>query len=209
MLTKEQRILLESKTARYQDNVQQAGAYLESRGFTADTIGSARLGVVDEAIEGDPNAAGFRLSIPYITQSGIVNIRFRCLREHDCGEASCPKYLSSPGLPNRLYGVRRIVSAGSRICITEGELDALTFDQLGYSAAGVPGAQSWKRHWRKLFEDFERVYVFGDGDDAGRAFVKLVCAEIPAAVPIVMPDKFDVNKMYTDHGRQFFDELLR
>jgi hypothetical protein len=209
MLTKEQRILLESKTARYQDNVHLAAEYLEGRGFTADTIGSARLGVVDEAIEGDPHATGLRLSIPYITQSGIVNIRYRCLRRHDCGASSCPKYLSSPGLPNRLYGVRRIMSAGSRICVTEGELDAITFDQLSYPAAGVPGAQSWKRHWRRCFEDFEQVHVFGDGDDAGRAFVKLVCAEIPASIPHVMPDRVDVNKMFVEEGRGFFDELLR
>lgn len=209
MLTKERRILLESKTEQYQNNVHQAGGYLAGRGFTADTIGSARLGVVDEAIEGDPHAAGFRLSIPYITQSGIVNIRFRCLREHDCGASSCAKYLGSPGVPNRLYGVGCIVSAGSRICITEGELDAVTFRQLGYSAVGVPGAQSWKRHWRRLFDDFSGIYVFCDGDEAGRGFRSHILAEIPSAQAIMMPDKQDVNSMFVKEGREFFDQLLR
>lgn len=201
--------MLESKTQRYQDNIDLAREYLAGRGFTADTIASARLGVVDEPIEGDTYATGQRLSIPYITQSGIVNIRYRCLRDHDCGETSCAKYLGSSGVSNRIYGTRRIMSAGSRICISEGELDALTFDQLGYPAAGIPGAQSWKRHWRRLFEDFDRAYVFGDGDDAGRSFIKLVCSEVPCAVPVLMPDKQDVNKMFVEEGREFFDRILR
>lgn len=209
MLTKEQKSLLESKTARYQNNVQQAGEYLAGRGFTADTIASARLGVVDEAIEGDPNAAGLRLSIPYISQSGVVNIRFRCLRRHDCRETSCPKYLSSPGIPNRLYGVGCLVSAGSRICITEGELDALTLRQIGYPAVGVPGAQAWKRHWRRLFEDFTESYVFCDGDDAGRSFRAHILAEVPTAQAVMMAETADVNSTFFKEGREFFDRILR
>lgn len=209
MLTKEQRSWLESKTERYQANVQQAAEYLAGRGFTQDTIDSARLGVVDEAIEGDPYAAGQRLSIPYLTQSGVVNIRFRCIRRHDCGEASCTKYLGSTGFPNRLYGVRRLVAAGSRICITEGELDALTLHQLGYPAVGAPGAQSWKRHWRRLFEDFSGIYVFCDGDEAGRGFRAHILAEVPSAYPVMMPDKQDVNSMALKEGREFFDGILR
>lgn len=209
MLTKEQKSLLESKTAQYQNNVHLAGEYLEGRGFTADTIGSARLGVVDGPIEGDSHAAGKRLSIPYITQSGVVNIRFRCLRDHDCGETSCPKYLGSPGVPNRLYGVGRIVSAGSRICITEGELDAVTLHQLGYAAVGVPGAQSWKRHWRRLFDDFTGIYVFCDGDEAGRGFRTHILAEIPAARAVMMPEKEDVNSMSLKKGQDYFDGILR
>lgn len=209
MLTKEQKSLLESKTARYQEHVHLAREYLEGRGFTADTIGSARLGVVDEAIEGDPYAAGKRLSIPYITQSGIVNLRFRCLRDHDCGEASCSKYLGGLGIPNRLYGVGRLVSAGSRICITEGELDALTLHQLAYPAVGVPGANSWKKHWRRLFDDFTHIYVFCDGDEAGRKFRAHILAEIPTGHAVMMPDGEDVNSTALTEGRDFFDRILR
>jgi DNA primase len=209
MLTNEQKTLLESKTAQYQANAHLADEYLEGRGFTADTIDSARLGVVDGPIEGDPHAAGQRLSIPYITQSGVVNLRFRCIRGHDCGEASCPKYLGSSGVPSRLYGARCLLSAGSRICITEGELDALTLHQLGYPAVGVPGATSWKRHWRRLFEDFSKVYVICDGDAAGWGFRTHILAEIPTAQAVMLPDHQDTNSMYVKEGGGYFAELLR
>lgn len=209
MLTKERKSLLESKTAQYQDNIHLAHEYLEGRGFTAETIASARLGVVDEPLEGDPHATGQRLSIPYLTQSGVVNLRFRCLRGHDCQETSCPKYLGFSGIPSRLYGARCLVSAGSRICVTEGELDALTLHQLAYPAVGVPGAQSWKRHWRRLFDDFSRIYVLCDGDDAGWGFRTHILAEIPSAQAVMMPDGQDVNSMYQKEGSEYFGRLLR
>jgi len=209
MLTKEQRTSLESKTARYHRNISQASEYLTERGISADSAVSARLGVVDESIPGDPNAAGERLSIPYLTKSGVVDIRYRCIRGHDCGEISCPKYLGGVGVTPRIYGAGFLVSAGSRICIAEGELDSLILTQLGYSAVGVPGANTWKRHWRRLFEDFTRVYIFCDGDDAGHGFRTHLMAEIPTAEAVMMPPKQDVNSMFLKEGRDYFDRILR
>lgn len=209
MLTKEQRISLESQTTRYQRNIGRASEYLAARGITADVAVSARLGVVDEALPSDPYAAHSRLSIPYLTKSGVVEIRYRCLRDHDCAAVGCPKYLGANGSVPRLYGVGSIVSAGSRICITEGELDALTLHQLAYSAVGVPGANTWKRHWRRLFEDFTHVYIFCDGDDAGQTFRTHLLAEIPTATAVMMPHKQDVNSMFLKEGRDYFDRILR
>ena len=209
MLTKERKSLLESKTTQYQNNVSRGLEYLADRGISADTVVSARLGVVDEALPSDPYAAHQRLSIPYITKSGVVDLRYRCIRDHDCGEASCPKYLGGAGSTTRLYNVGCVDSAGSRICITEGELDALILSQLGYPAVGVPGANTWKRHWRRLFDDFTRIYVFCDGDDAGRGFRAHILAEIPTAEAVMLPEKEDVNSMYLEEGRDYFDRILR
>ena len=209
-LTKEQRSSLEEKTRRFQKNLYLAGEYLAGRGITEDTAVSARLGVVDGAVQGDPHAKGVRLSIPYLTRAGVVDIRYRCLRPHDCGEENCPKYLGGAGDSPRIYGVGNLVSAGSWICVTEGELDSLILTQLGYPAVGFPGASSWKRHWRRVFEDFSRIIVFGDGDDAGRKFVARIREEFPAAVEAVPMDwKKDVNDMFLEKGRGFFDDIIR
>jgi len=208
-LTPEQRNLLESQTARYQANVHQAAEYLAGRGFSEASIETARLGVVDEPLEGDPYAAGKRLCIPYLTKSGVVQLRFRCLREHDHRETSCPKYVGGTGVAPRLYGVGCLVSAGTAICVTEGELDALTLHQLGYPAVGIPGAQSWKRHWNRLFEDFSQVFVFCDGDEAGRGFRASVLAEVSSGQAIMMEDREDVNSMFVKEGRDYFDRILR
>jgi DNA primase len=210
-LTPEQRSLLESQTSRYQSNLYVAAEYLDGRGITEDTAVSARLGVVDEPIHGDQDAAYNRLTIPYITRSGVVDIRYRCIRRHNCEEAGCPKYLGRPGSTLRIYGVEDLVSAGDTIGVTEGELDRLILRQLGYPAVGLPGAESWKRHWNRLFEDFQRIVVFGDADSAGRRFIKKMMDEFPQTVEGVQipgEDHEDVNYMYLLEGREYFDRYL-
>lgn len=208
-LTSEQRSLLEAQTTRYQSNLYVAAEYLEGRGITEDTAVWARLGVLDEGIHGDSEAAFQRLSIPYITRSGVVDLRYRCIRDHECGEVGCPKYLGRPGATLRLYGVDDLVSAGDTIAVTEGELDRLILRQLGHPAVGLPGAESWKRHWHRLFEDFQRVVVFGDGDAAGVRFIRKFLDEFPqSAEGVQLPDTEDVNSMYLLEGREYFDRYL-
>lgn len=209
-LTQEQRNLLESQTSRYQSNLYVAAEYLEARGITEDTAVWARLGVVDEGIHGDSEAAFQRLSIPYITRSGVVDLRFRCIRDHECGEVGCSKYLGRPGATLRIYGVDDLVSAGDTIAVTEGELDRLILRQLGYPAVGLPGAESWKRHWHRLLEDFSRVVVFGDGDAAGVRFIRKLMDQFPQSVEgVQLPDLEDVNSMYLLEGGGYFERYLR
>lgn len=209
-LTQEQRNLLESQTSRYQSNLYVAAEYLEGRGITEDTAVWARLGVVDEGIHGDSEAAFQRLSIPYITRSGVVDLRFRCIRDHECSEVGCSKYLGRPGATLRIYGVDDLVSAGDSIAVTEGELDRLILRQLGYPAVGLPGAESWKRHWHRLLEDFSRVVVFGDGDAAGVRFIRKLMDQFPQSVEgVQLPDLEDVNSMYLMEGPEWFERVLR
>jgi hypothetical protein len=208
-LTLEQRQLLESQTGRYQSNLYVAAEYLVGRGITEDTAVTARLGVVDEPVHGDNESAFNRLSIPYITRSGVVDLRYRCIREHACGEVGCPKYLGRQGSNLRIFGVEALVSAGNAIGVTEGELDALILRQLGYPSVGLPGAESWKRHWSRLFEDFQRIVVFGDGDSAGRRFIKKMMDEFPQSVEgAQLPDGEDVNSMYLKEGSEYFERYL-
>lgn len=209
-LTQEQRLLLESQTSQYQSNLYVAAGYLEGRGITEDTAVAARLGVVDEEIHGDSEAAFNRLSIPYITRSGVVDLRYRCIRTHDCAEVGCSKYLGRPGSSLRIFGVSDLVSADDTIAITEGELDRLILRQLGYPSVGLPGAESWKRHWGRLFEDFSRIIVFGDGDSAGRRFIKKMMDEFPQTVEgVQLDDGEDVNSMFLLEGRDYFDRIIR
>lgn len=209
MLTKERRSLLETQTSRFQQNLHMAAEYLAGRGITEETAVSARLGVVDGPVYGDPHAKGLRLSIPYQTRSGIVDIRYRCLRKHDCKLEGCSKYLGGAGISPRIYGVEDLVSAAAWICVTEGELDCVILHQLGIKAIGLPGANQWKQHWRRLFEDFSRIIVFGDGDDGGRGFLKRWQEEFPHSVEAVQLDgKKDVTDIFMLKGREFFDNII-
>lgn len=198
-LTSLQRASLEEESAKCQARIGQAEEYLLGRGFTKDTIEAARLGVDDDG----------RLTIPYLTRAGIVDIRTRCLRGHVCADHGCVKYKSRPGAVGRIYGVSSLVTAGPWLCVCEGELDSLILGQLGYPAVGIPGATQWKHHWRRVFEDFTRIFVFCDGDEAGKTFGARFCTEIPLAELVVCPPKQDVNSQFLAEGRTYFDGILR
>lgn len=210
-LTQEQRNLLELRTSQYQENLWQASDFLEGRGLTEESAMAARLGVVDEDIPelANRDMPGNYLSIPYLARSGVVDIRYRCIRP-DCAHGKdCPKYLTRAHQRTRIYGVEYLVSAGSSICVTEGELDALILIQLGYPAVAFPGAGTWKAHYRRLFEDFHRIVVFADGDDAGTSFGKQWLTNFPRSAEVATMDpKEDVNSMFLLYGEDYFHDIL-
>ena len=209
-LTSAQRSLLESQTSQYESSLVLAEDYLVGRGITEDTAAMARLGVVDEPLEFDDDATGNYLSIPYLARAGVVSLRFRCIREHNCKDVPYHgKYRTRLGDRTRIYGVEHLVSAGPAICITEGELDALILNQLGYPAVALPGAKTWKSHYRRLFEDFSRIIVFADGDHDGTEFGAEWQKIFPRSVEVAqMDEKEDVNSMFLLYGEDYFHDIL-
>jgi DNA primase len=193
-----QRELLDSATAKYAVNIFQAEDYLASRGITREAARLARLGVVVEPDVGHEAFQG-RLSIPYITKTGVVDLRFRSLNP-----AVEPKYMGMTGVETKMYNVLDIERAGDFIGICEGEIDTLTLSSLvGIPCVGVPGANSWKKHYTRLLADFERVFVFADGDQPGKEFATSLARELPVAV-IQLPDGQDVNSMFVQEGSSYF-----
>ena len=154
----------------------------------------ARLGVVVEPEVGHEAYQG-RLSIPYVTKSGVVDIRFRSLNP-----AVEPKYMGLTGAETKMYNVIDIERAGDFIGVCEGELDTLTMSAcIGIPCVGVPGANSWKKHYTRLLADFERIYVFSDGDQPGKEFANSLARELPCTI-VQFPDGEDVNSYYTNYG---------
>ena len=195
---------LEKATAAYQANVGLALDYLAGRGITASTANMYRLGVVasDAANLGDERYVG-RLSIPYIAASAdVVALRFRALDE------STPKYLSRSGAAPHLFGVSCLLGDSREAVIVEGELDQMTLTQMGVTAVGCPGAKAWQPSWRWLFEDFDRVIVLADGDEAGRDFGKTMVQEV-GAVMVELPTGEDTNSIYVKYGPEQLREILR
>src|SRR5699024_3174950 len=133
------------------------------------------------------------LSIPYITASNeVVNIRFRNLTD------SGPKYLQLPGTPVGPYNLKALTEDASTVVIAEGELDAVTLSALGIAAIGMPGANSWKHHYARLFDGIQNVIVWGDPDDAGRKFNAEIQKSIPRALAAYMEK--DINDTYVQDG---------
>lgn len=195
-----QKELLAQAVKKYQANISQAAAYLSGRGITAEAAHLAHLGVVVEPEPGHEQYIG-RLAIPYITKTGIVDLRFRSLNP-----AVEPKYMGLTGATTKMYNVLDIERAGDWIGVCEGELDTLTLSALvGIPCIGVPGANSWKKHYTRMLADFERVFVFADGDDPGREFANSLSRELPVTI-IQMEQGEDVNSSYVKYGADYIRE---
>jgi len=197
-----QKDLLELATKRYQENIYLAEDYLRSRGITIEVARLARLGVVAEPELGHEGFHG-RLSIPYITKSGVVDLRFRSLNP-----AVEPKYMGMTGADTKMYNVLDIERAGDWIGVCEGELDTITLSKcIGIPCVGVPGANSWKKHYTRLLADFERVFVFADGDQPGKEFATGLARELPVTI-VSMPDGEDVNSVYVKYGAEYIRDKI-
>jgi len=195
-----QKELLGLAAKKYTASIYQAEDYLRSRGITMEAARLARLGVVEEPEIGHEAFQG-RLSIPYLTKTGVVDIRFRSLNP-----AVEPKYMGMTGVDTKMFNVLDIEKAENYIGICEGELDTITLSSLvGIPCIGVPGANSWKKHYTRLLADFERVFVFADGDQPGKEFANSLARELPVTV-IQMPDGEDVNSSYVKHGANYIRE---
>ena len=195
-----QKELLGKAMSKYAGNIFQAEDYLLSRGITREVARVARYGVVAEPEVGHEAFIG-RLSIPYITKTGVVDIRFRSLNP-----AVEPKYMGMTGVETRMYNVLDIERAGDWIGVCEGELDTITLSScVGIPCVGVPGANSWKKHYTRLLADFERVFVFADGDQPGKEFASSLARELPVTI-VAMPDGEDVNSCYVKYGTDYIRE---
>lgn len=197
-----QKELLGKATTKYAGNISLAGDYLQGRGITREVAHRARLGVVEEPEPGHEQYVG-RLSIPYITKTGVVDLRFRSLNP-----AVEPKYMGMTGAETKMFNVLDIEKAGDWIGVCEGELDTLTLSALvGIPCVGVPGANSWKKHYTRLLADFERVFVFADGDAPGREFAASLARELPVTT-ISFGEGEDANSIFVKHGADYIREKM-
>jgi len=195
-----QKELLGQAVQKYAANIYQAEDYLRSRGISMEAARLARFGVVVEPEIGHEAFSG-RLSIPYITKTGIVDLRFRSLNP-----AVEPKYMGMTGAETKMFNVLDIERAGNYIGVCEGELDTVTLSScVGIPCVGVPGANSWKKHYTRLLADFERVYVFADGDQPGKEFATSLARELPVTI-VSMGDGEDVNSAYVKYGADYIRE---
>ena len=208
-LSKEQKRFLDSTALQYAEHLADAEGWLAGRGIELDHARYEGLGVVTDPPALHEHLRG-RLSIPYITDFGVVNMSFRCLEDHKCKDEGHGKYLKSKGAESDLYGVRAFDDATDWIGVCEGELDSLILRQIGIPAVSVPGAKVWKQHWPNVFEDLSRVYVFSDADDAGDEMYKKLQDKLNMPVlKVRLPKGEDVNSTYLKYGSQAIIERIK
>lgn len=179
---------------------------LLGRGVTEDAASIHRLGVVGaDCLPEHRRFIGW-LTIPYIVAGGdVVQVRFRCLQDHD--HIGHGKYMTIEGDPARVFNTRVIPRADFEIHVTEGEFDSIILNQLGYPAVAIPGASGFQSHHRRMLAGFERVYVWGDPDEAGAAFAARVTRAMNQAVSVRLDDG-DINETFLLHGEDAIHEAI-
>lgn len=202
-LSSSQRQFLLQATQRYTSKIELAKDYLENRSLSVEEASIFHLGVVDEPLPGHEPYKG-RLAIPYITPSGVVDIRFRSMYGED------PKYLGLIGSKTTMFNTQACFAANKYICVTEGEFDCIMMTvKTVHPTIGIPGANNWKPHYNKILDDFDVVIVLADGDTAGLEFGKKISRELGNVNIISMPEGEDVNSTITKQGSEWIDERIR
>jgi DNA primase len=193
----------------------EAAGYLLARGISKEVAVAARLGFIAEPEPGHEHMQGM-LAIPYLTRSGTVNIKARCIGDHSCKELKHPKYSGPHSSGTFLYNV---LAFGDQdfICVAEGELDTLSLAAAGLPAIGIPGVAAWKanKHWPMCFTAYPRVYIFADNDNKaadgrnpGMDLAKRICDSIDSATIISLPENEDTNRCLVKYGPQFLREKV-
>lgn len=198
---------LERAATTYQEHLAEAEEYLLGRGIELGAARSSGLGVVRDPIPGHESLVG-RLAIPYQTPAGPVNMNFRCMQKHKCKDAGHPKYIMWSGLEVNLYNVEALSIAGSAIAVAEGEIDAFSSTLAGIPCVGISGANKWQDHWNNIFEDFSRIYVWQEGDDAGKKFADRLVLEV-GAIRVPLPQAEDVNSIWVEQGKDALRARIR
>lgn len=207
-----QKTFFEAAASQYQKDLSSdthAQEYLKSRGIGPQVAATYRLGVLRNPLLSHEQFAG-RLSIPYITPSGVVTFTFRCLADHVCKdtvayvnregkEVKCPKYRAPEGMDRTLYNVLDFKKQSDVIYICEGEFDALTLSLCGFAAVAVPGVKNWKPHFTRCFLEYSQVFVVADGDEAGYRLGAFLSTEIKARA-VRPPKGEDINSIYVKGG---------
>lgn len=202
-LSNSQKEYLQRGVLTYLQDVGLAEGYLANRGLTLDDAGKFWIGVVNEPLPGHEQFKG-RLAIPYVTPTGVVDIRFRSLNDEE------PKYLGIPGATTTMYNVEALFKATTYICVCEGELDTVVMgSKTIHPTIGIPGATNWKPHYRKVLDDFETVIVLADGDSAGAGFAQKIARELQNVRTVQMPEGEDVNSTYLKNGLEFIDGRIK
>jgi len=121
---------------------------------------------------------GNTLRFPYHDESGILQgVKIKTKQ----------KDFRYEGIPtDTLFGQHRFPNSGKRIVVTEGELDAASCYEAmgGWPMVSLPhGAASAKKDIQKqipLFQGYEEIVLFFDGDDPGRKAAEEAASVLPA-----------------------------
>lgn len=214
-----------SQFAPYEKRLEEtptAVEYLKSRGITLEQAKKWKLGVKQEAPDvhklEDIDTPVDWLMIPYITKIGdIADVKYRTI-------APAPKrFKRRGGGESILYGEHLLPdSKGKRkgtvdtLYLCEGELDAITLDQHGFSPAlsTTTGAGSFSPRWYDLIvsSGAKRIVLLYDNDVDGQAAAQKLAKKFTDAdrevVNVVLEEAKDANEFLLKNTAEDLKALI-
>lgn len=191
--TPDDKLKNEFKKRLWSEGGKEARQYLiEQRGFNENTLKYFNIGLNDK---GD-------IAIPVEKDGKLVDFKFRSHKEK--------KFYRHPGAETwiinekGLEGVVRKEDGKKYLIITEGEFDAMSLWQLGFTAtiSGTGGAQG-KADWiLRLAKDINTIYICFDNDEPGQEAAQKLAERIglEKCLNVKIPFHKDANEMLQSSG---------
>ena len=109
------------------------------------------------------------ITIPYFRDGLCLNVKSRPIKPS--GDL---KYFREEGCHSILFNLDNARKYQGAVILTEGEFDAIAFDQMGFpNVVSVPnGAETFSDEWIDDLEQFDQIYLSYDMDEAGRRGVE-------------------------------------
>lgn len=116
------------------------------------------------------------IAFPYMSENGDMEMVKYLSIDRSSGKK---KIWTTPSPKKGLFGKHLITGEDREIIICEGEIDAMTWTQLGYRALSVPFGAKWEskegrdpndewiEHDFELLESMEKIYLSFDADEEG------------------------------------------
>ncbi len=133
--------------------------YLHGRGLTDATIAAYRVAA---------NEADDEIIFPFLRGGDPINFKYLKLERPNGKKVVRQEKDAEPCL----FGWQAVPDTAREVVICEGEIDAMTWHQMGFPALSVwsgAGNLQWvENEWDRLAV-FDKIYLAFDADDAGRA----------------------------------------
>lgn len=229
---------------KFQVELPTALDYLMSRGFKEEILNKFKLGFCsttyyDEYSDEIAEDAGIlrqkfpllsnRITIPYIVDGEVTDIRGRTLEKVFNYKPNTPKYLSLSG-PYDARGAVYLfnhdaIKLSNTVMITEGEFKALAAIQNGYPCVATPGISRWHDSWTEQLKGKEVILIPDNEITFGRRkpgyiMAKLLSNKIANLKVATLPlkreelkkgkDKLDIDSfMLDDEGKEVFEIAVK
>ena len=128
-------------------------------------------------------ADGENIVFPFLREAELIGWKKLSIHRDDNGKK---KITAAPEAEPCLFGWQALDPKTREVCITEGEIDAMTLHQCGLPALSVPsgggtgGKQAWiECEWERL-ERFDEFVLCLDADEPGQAAAADIAARLGA-----------------------------